>query len=128
MEAQKGNLKMDEDNSDVNDGFASVKESNVITKSPKIQITDLDIAAQAVVFFFAGFDGVSALMCLVAYELAVNPDIQSKLRDEINETYEHCNGNVTYETVLRMKYLDMVISGQFLFKYPHFVLIFHYFS
>lgn len=74
-------------------------------------LSNLDIAAQALIFFFAGFETVSALMCFMAYELAINPDIQQRLREEIEETLENCNGELTYEALLKMKYLDMVVSG-----------------
>lgn len=97
MEAKKGNLKPDE--SDEQDGD--------LKNSTKTQITDIDIAAQALVFFFAGFDSVSALMCFMAYELAINADVQARLRAEITDH----DGPITYEAILQMKYLDMVISG-----------------
>ncbi|EFN61087.1 Cytochrome P450 9e2 [Camponotus floridanus] len=44
-----------------------------------------DMVAQAFVFFFAGFDTSSTAMSFVAYELAANPDVQIKLRQEIDK-------------------------------------------
>jgi hypothetical protein len=41
----------------------------------------------------------------------VHPDIQSRLQDEINTTLKEGEGNLTYEAVSSMKYLDMVVSG-----------------
>ncbi|XP_072400637.1 cytochrome P450 9e2-like [Diabrotica undecimpunctata] len=107
MEARKGNHQKEEKVIDA--GFAVVQESN-LEKVVSKEMTDLDITAQALIFFFAGFETVSSTMCFVAYELACNPDIQSKLRDEIRETLVQCNGKITYEALLKMKYLDMVIS------------------
>lgn len=75
------------------------------------KITNHDIAAQALVFFFAGFDSVASLMSFMSYELAIHPEVQSRLREEINETFQETNGNVTYEALLKMNYLDMVING-----------------
>lgn len=49
------------------------------------------------------------------YELAVNSDVQQKLRDEIDEHHERYQGNIQYETLNHMKYLDMVISGNILY-------------
>lgn len=86
----------------------------------KRDITNLDIAAQAMIFFFAGFESVTSVMAFMAYELAVNPDIQKKLRDEVQETSSECGGKLTYEALMKMKYLDMVISGKKFFK-PHFI-------
>jgi len=75
-----------------------------------MEITDDDITAQAVVFFAAGFDTSSTLMSYITYELAVNPDIQQKLVQEIDSALEKCNGDITYEALLGIKYLDMVTS------------------
>ncbi|KAJ8926643.1 hypothetical protein NQ314_020977 [Rhamnusium bicolor] len=86
------------------------------------ELTDLDITAQALIFFFAGFETVSTNMSFAAYELAANPDIQDKLRKEINATLEECGGQLTYEGLLKMKYLDMVIS-EALRKWPNAVAI-----
>lgn len=76
------------------------------------ELTNLDIAAQAMIFFFAGFDSVSSVMSFMAYELAVNIVIQNRLRKEIEDTLEECKGIITYEALLKMKYMDMVVSGK----------------
>lgn len=78
------------------------------------EITNEDITAQAVIFFFAGFDSVSSLMTFAAYELAVNQDIQDKLRKEVLETFTACSGKVTYDVIANMKYMDMIVSGKIL--------------
>lgn len=82
---------------------------------PKVTIDD--IVGQAFFFFLAGFDTSSSLMCFMAHELAANPDIQERLRREIDEYYEKNNDEITYDTVSEMKYLDMVVS-ETLRKYP----------
>lgn len=48
----------------------------------------------------------------MAYELAVNPDLQIRLRYEVEETNKKCNGKLTYEALMKMKYLDMVVTGK----------------
>ncbi|KAF2887568.1 hypothetical protein ILUMI_18605, partial [Ignelater luminosus] len=79
-------------------------------KIAKMEITDDDITAQALVFFLAGFDTASTLMTFICYELAVNSGIQERLREEINRNSESCDGDITFEVLVGMKYLDMVIS------------------
>ncbi|XP_017770148.1 PREDICTED: cytochrome P450 9e2-like [Nicrophorus vespilloides] len=118
MEARKGRLKHEEETNFNETGFATVEESDIgKMKVKKHEITDDDITAQALIFFFAGFETVSTLMCFMAYELAVNPDIQSKLMKEVDETYAECDGKLTYEKLSTMKYMDMVIS-ETLRKWP----------
>lgn len=51
-------------------------------------------------------------MCFGAYELALNKDIQDKLRAEIRKTTPKI-GRVTYDQLQQMQYMDMVISGEF---------------
>ncbi|XP_017776426.1 PREDICTED: cytochrome P450 9e2-like isoform X2 [Nicrophorus vespilloides] len=119
MEAGKGRLKHEESLTDKETGFATVEESEVgkSTKPHKSEITVKDIAAHALFFFFAGFDSVSTLMIYIAYELALHPDIQDRLRNEIDDALKETNGKVTYDSVTKMKYLDMIIS-ETLRKWP----------
>lgn len=44
-------------------------------------------------------------------ELAINPEVQNKLAEEIKETHLK-NGGFNYNSVQQMKYLDMVVSGE----------------
>ncbi|EZA47525.1 Cytochrome P450 9e2 [Ooceraea biroi] len=74
-------------------------------------IFDIDeMTAQAFVFFVAGFDSVSTVMCFLAHEIAVNPDVQTKLRAEIEDVLKQNNGKPTYESINSMKYLDAVVT------------------
>jgi cytochrome P450 family 6 len=73
--------------------------------------TDSRLASQAFIFFLAGFETSSTTLSFCLYELAVNPDIQIKLRDEIDATL-HKFGGITYDAVQSMRYLSQVIDGK----------------
>jgi cytochrome P450 family 9 len=72
---------------------------------------DDDLTAQVFVFFLAGFETASTLLSFATHQLAVHPDVQSRLQEEIDMTLNKDGGNLTYEAVHGMKYLDMVVSG-----------------
>lgn len=75
------------------------------------ELTIEDMTSQAFIFFFGGFDTTSTLMCFAAHEIAVNPDVQAKLRDEVDAVVKaSSNGTLTYEAVNGMQYLDAVIN------------------
>ncbi|XP_032682974.1 cytochrome P450 9e2-like [Odontomachus brunneus] len=81
-----------------------------------------DIVSQAFIFFLAGFDTSSQLMCFIAHELAVNRDIQDRLYEEVEKHFAEGNGEISYELVSKMVYMDMVVS-ETLRKYPPVVMI-----
>ncbi|XP_012231781.2 cytochrome P450 6A1-like [Linepithema humile] len=82
-----------------------------------IDLTDSLIAAQAFVFFIAGFETSSTTMSHALYELAINQQIQDKLRKEIDQEYAIYGSNLTYDNVKKMSYLDKVFK-ETLRKYP----------
>lgn len=73
-----------------------------------------EIAAQAFVFFLAGFETSSTAMTFCLFELAQNHDIQDKLRQEINRVLGRHEGKFSYESIQEMKYLGQVLEGMFL--------------
>lgn len=73
------------------------------------------MVAQAGQFFVAGFETTSSTMAFTLYELCLHPNIQQKLREEIQNSIRKNNG-ITYESLLDMKYLHMCVSGKVLIK------------
>ncbi|KAG7188951.1 hypothetical protein KM043_008550 [Ampulex compressa] len=85
-------------------------------KLPGIDVTTQFLAAQAYLFYIAGFDTSANTMSNVLYELALNPDIQEKLRKEIFDLSGN-SGKIQIEDIKQMSYLDQVIK-ETLRKYP----------
>jgi len=77
-----------------------------------VNLTIEEIAAQAFVFFAAGFETSSTTMGFALYELAQNPDIQTRVREEVLEIWEKYKGDLSYESVQELVYLNQVISGK----------------
>ncbi|XP_078051449.1 cytochrome P450 6k1-like, partial [Augochlora pura] len=82
-----------------------------------LKFTDDDWLAQAVTFYAAGFETTSSAMAFGLHELALNMDIQKTLRTEILKALDQTEGKITYEMIMTLPYLDMVVS-EVLRKYP----------
>ncbi|KAF7394825.1 hypothetical protein HZH66_007999 [Vespula vulgaris] len=92
-------------------------KSNPEKLGEEIELTDSLCAAQAFVFFAAGFETSSSTILYILYELAQNHKIQDKLRKEINEEYEKNNGILKFESIRTLKYLQAVMK-ETLRKHP----------
>uniref|UniRef100_A0A8C6XFV1 unspecific monooxygenase n=1 Tax=Naja naja TaxID=35670 RepID=A0A8C6XFV1_NAJNA len=74
-----------------------------------VGLTDSEILSQAIIFIFAGYETVSSALSYLMYELAIQPDIQQKLQEEIEEVLPN-KAPITYEALMQIEYLDMVLS------------------
>jgi cytochrome P450 family 6 len=84
----------------------------ILTFALLSEVTMDVVAAQAFVFFLAGFETTSATMTFCLYEMALYPDIQERVRNEIDAVLERHGGNITYEAISELEYLDKVVSGE----------------
>jgi len=75
-------------------------------------LTEEQIAAQAFVFFAAGFETSSTTMSFCLYELALNPPIQEYVQKEIDAVLKKHGNKITYEAIQEMVYLDNTIMGK----------------
>lgn len=73
-------------------------------------LTMEEIAAQAFVFFLAGFETSSTAMSHCLYELAQNPELQEKARADVRETIKK-HGSLSYEAAQDMQYIGNCING-----------------
>jgi len=116
LEAREGTLKTEESELEAFEKDAIIKDSS----TPKVSTSDLldddGIAANCVLFILAGFDTTQSLLLFSAYALAMNPDVQERLRIEVESVLAETSGEFTYEGLSKMTYLDMVINGIIIFK------------
>lgn len=79
-------------------------------KEGQFQLDNELLVAQAFQIFIGGFETSSSSTTFALYQLALNPEVQSRLRAEIMENLEKYNQEVTYDGLNEMLYLEMVIS------------------
>lgn len=93
-----------------------IDENNDWSTKPSTNKKSLSLegmSAQAFLFFAGGYESSSTTMSFCMYELAKNPDIQQKAYDDIVLSLEKHDGQLTYESVSEMKYVDNCIEGNF---------------
>lgn len=76
----------------------------------KLFMTEQEIISESFLFFFAGFDTSSSTTTFAVWELALHPEYQDKLRKEINDVLAKHNGELTYDALSEMTYLDKVVK------------------
>ncbi|XP_050085336.1 cytochrome P450 6a8-like [Anopheles aquasalis] len=86
------------------------------------RLTFEEIAAQAFIFFTAGYDTSSTAMTYTLYELALNQQAQEKARECVQRTLDKYGGELTYEAVSDMPYLEQCIN-ETLRKHPPVALL-----
>lgn len=77
-----------------------------------------EVAAQAHVFFIAGFETSSTTMSFCLYELARNPELQRKAQQEVDQVMRQNGGKLTYDGINgEMRFLEACVD-ETLRKYP----------
>uniref|UniRef100_A0A8C9L8P8 unspecific monooxygenase n=1 Tax=Pavo cristatus TaxID=9049 RepID=A0A8C9L8P8_PAVCR len=72
-------------------------------------LSDIEVLSQAFIFIFAGYEPTSNTLCYLAYELALHPDVQQKVVDEIDTVLPN-KAPLTYEAIMQLDYLDMAVN------------------
>ncbi|XP_040894133.1 thromboxane-A synthase [Toxotes jaculatrix] len=74
----------------------------------KKMMTEDEIVGQAFVFLLAGYETSSNTLAFTCYLLALNPECQHKVQEEVDEFFTRYE-SPNYTNVQELKYLDMVI-------------------
>ena len=108
LDAIKGDLdqEVEQNEDDQFDIDAQLKHD----ASKKHEFDELSIVATAISLLVAGYDTTSTTLAYCCYQLAKNPDIQDRLRNEIENQTNDQEDLITYDQVQTMTYLDQIIS------------------
>ena len=68
--------------------------------------------AQPLFFLLAGYETSGTTVSFALYELALHPEIQQSVRDEMRKVLSKHGGKLTYDGMQDMSYLDRVVSGE----------------
>ncbi|CAH1395151.1 unnamed protein product [Nezara viridula] len=88
----------------------------------KIVMDDNTITSNAFVFLLAGYETTASTLGYVLYELSTNPEIQEKVYKEVEDVLKKHNGEITWEALNEMKYVEMVIT-ETLRKHPPVIAV-----
>ena len=73
------------------------------------------LISNALLFFFAGFDTTSTGLAIICHKLALYPNYQNKLLEELDSVVWE-EDEVTFETLLELKYMDAFINETYRFS------------
>ena len=68
-------------------------------------LTDEEIVSNVILILVAGYETTASLLSFVTYNLACNPDVQERLRQEVEDA-----GDLNYDSLTKLHYLDAVIN------------------
>nr|XP_050868697.1 cytochrome P450 6a2-like isoform X5 [Vespula vulgaris] len=81
-----------------------------LEKSEGQKFDEESLAAHALSFFFDGYETSASTLSFICFELSIHNEIQEKLRNEIRNVLAKHKGEITYDSLKDMTYLDQVIS------------------
>lgn len=89
-----------------------IEIKNEVTEDGSVSMSLEELAAQAYVFFLAGFETSSTAMSYAVYELSLNADIRERARKEVHAVLARFDGELTYEAVMAMPYIEQILNGK----------------
>ncbi|KAH9368445.1 hypothetical protein HPB48_012625 [Haemaphysalis longicornis] len=113
MDAQEGKLtataenKAEQDNRLFNIGVDLKRDTSF---SSNKRLTEDEAMAQCLVFFVGGQHTTSSLIAHILYLLSIHPEVQEKLRMEVDECFETHGDHISLDVVSKLKYLHCVVS------------------
>ncbi|KAK0438178.1 cytochrome P450 [Desarmillaria tabescens] len=90
--------------------IVNVLALSYLTEEPSKRMSDEEIYSQLSTFTLAGHDTTATTTAWILYELSRHPHIQSQIREEILQTRERCQGDLTSNDYDSMPLLNAVIK------------------
>ncbi|XP_037279004.2 cytochrome P450 3A8 isoform X1 [Rhipicephalus microplus] len=113
MDAREGALQ---ESSESNTGKESSEMFNLVSdikndiNCVSKALSEDEALAQCVLFFLAGQDTTSSVIAFAIYSLALNPDVQAKLRNEADECFATHGKEPSLVAISKLPYLHCVVS------------------
>ncbi|XP_077975714.1 cytochrome P450 3A29-like isoform X1 [Styela clava] len=82
----------------------------VIKKGVRKGMSEIEVIANSVTMLLAGYDTTSIAMANLIYNLAQYQDVQEKLHLEIDEVFRKKDGNLDYDSVNELNFLELCIN------------------
>lgn len=84
-------------------------KNELITKQNDKYLSKIELFAQGLILLIAGYDTTGSVLQFAIYMLALHPEAQAKLREEINDVLG-IEDQITYEHLKSMEYLQAVVQ------------------
>lgn len=73
--------------------------------------------SNALIFFAAGFETTASTLSYSLYELSLHQDIQEQTYQHIVSVLKNHGGEITYNAVKEMTFLQQIFQGKFSYKF-----------
>lgn len=76
-----------------------------------------ELCAQVFLFYLAGSETSTSTVAYTMYELTQNEDVMARAHEDIKETLDRFEGEISYEAIMEMKFIDLCVK-ETLRKFP----------
>ena len=104
LDAVKGDLEEDNEDNDQYDKDA--KFQHKVSK----KLDEFSIVATALVIMVAGYDTTGSTLAFTCHELAKQQEVQDRVREEVMEVLDGKEGDIAYEDLQKLTYMDQVLA------------------
>uniref|UniRef100_A0A914WXD4 Uncharacterized protein n=1 Tax=Plectus sambesii TaxID=2011161 RepID=A0A914WXD4_9BILA len=80
-----------------------------ISSGKRVKLTELEMMSQSFLFLIAGYETTATTLHFALYLLALHPEIQDRVVDEINTVVGEAN-EISYDHIGKLTYLEQVIN------------------